>query len=135
MGRASRRKRDSKIPTRTLPGRHEVKPVGNLAYYLVAYIDLLGQSSELDKIRRLPTNESEAKSTIEAIKKSAARVYQIRSLFDSFFSDLVNVRPETLARVPPAARESFKRFRTLKVNQIGFSDTFVISNSLYERGE
>lgn len=114
----------------------QVKPrgVGNLEWHLVAYIDLLGQSNQLSRFR-MPTNETEAEQVNQAISQSALRVHWIRTIFEGFFDGLVRIAPETIERVPADQRESFRRARSITLRQVGLSDSFVISTSLFGRGE
>ena len=43
----------------------------HFGYYLVVYIDLLGQSRELEKIRQLPNSEAEWEAAWAAIDRSS----------------------------------------------------------------
>jgi hypothetical protein len=49
--------------------------------------------------------------------------------------NLERIRPATMEGMPPAVRESFLRFRSVRFNQVGFSDTFVVGVPLLERGQ
>ena len=113
-------------------------PFHNVGFHLVIYVDLLGQTNELDKFRRMPTTEEERQAVVEAIKRTGGHVYLIRSMLKDLILDATSQPPSgaTLAQLPnDEARESFKRARTFEIKQIGFSDCFVTSASLDDRGE
>src|SRR4051812_13142988 len=101
----------SLTPMRTVASdqRAALPQVIGLGYHLVAYIDLLGQSQELEKIRRLPTTSEENDATRVAIQQSAMKVLEIRSHFTSLVKDLSRVNPRVVEQLPPAARASFMR--------------------------
>lgn len=106
----------------------------HLSNYLVIYIDLLGQSAELEKVRRLPTTDREKESVRAAVKLSAERVCRIRNTFNELVTDLTSAHAELQALVVPERRQSFLKLQP-QINQIGFSDTFVVSVPLQKRGE
>jgi hypothetical protein len=102
-----------------------------LSFYLVAYIDLLGQSDELLKIARIPQNEEEKKATITAIKNSAGRVRAVRSAFDNFVGKAKTISAEALKAVPEIHHASFKRLRSIQVQHRGFSDSMIVTVPLH----
>jgi hypothetical protein len=113
-------------------------PLSNLGFHLVIYVDLLGQTNELEKFRRLPTNEAEKKAVAEAINRTAGRVHLVRSILKDLIMEVAKRPPSetVLAQLPnDEARASFKRARAFEVNQIGFSDCFVTSVFLHDKGE
>jgi len=105
------------------------RPDVSFGMHLVAYLDLLGQAAELDRIRTVPTTDAEKQEVAKIINRSALRVYEIRSYFYKFRDDLTTKRdtPEVVKRLPAAAQEAFERSRYPTLRQIGFSDTFVVS--------
>ena len=51
----------------------------SLSVYLVVFIDLLGQSAELDQVRQMPTTNDEQKAARYALNKSAGPVRSLDS--------------------------------------------------------
>lgn len=98
-----------------------------LGYYLVVYIDLLGQSRELDQIRRIPRTEEERAKATSAIASSALGAHEIRSHFTYHVTEVTKINQAILAQVPQEHRESYLRLRSLNLKQVGFSDSFAVS--------
>jgi hypothetical protein len=101
-------------------------------YYFVAFVDLLGESKKLTAIARAPRTENEKLANLRAMKEAGESVRNIRNSFAEYFS-MRTVDPHVLERHPPERREEFARIRSLKVFQIGFSDSFVIGIPLTPR--
>jgi hypothetical protein len=100
-----------------------------LSYYAVAFIDLLGQSEELRKIKGLPQTDDERREAEIAMGRTGRLIRQMRDRF----TDLVErARNPALNDVPPERREEFKKFKTPPLFQTGFSDSFVLAMQLPE---
>jgi hypothetical protein len=56
-----------------------------LAYHLVAFVDLLGQGDELDKLTSLPRTEAAREQVKDVLRRTAGRVLAIRDGFDNMF--------------------------------------------------
>ena len=82
----------------------------------------------------MPTTNDEQMAASYALNKSAGPVRRLRNSFSELVSELMSGHAEVQGLVTPDRLASFMRLRP-KVNQIGFSDTFVISVPLEERGE
>lgn len=106
----------------------------SLSIYLVVYIDLLGQSAELEQVKEIPTTNEEKEAASKAFNKSAGRVRRLRKSFEATMSELMSSYEQFKALVPEERRESFMKLQP-QVNQIGLSDSFVVSVPLQERGE
>lgn len=106
----------------------------HLSIYLVVYIDLLGQSVELEKVRDMPETDVEIEAASVAIDQSAGRVLRLRNRLQGVVSELMSAHSQLVELIAPEHRESFMRLQP-QVNQMGFSDTFVVSVPLQERGE
>jgi hypothetical protein len=115
----------------TTPDRPDV----TLSYHLLVYIDLLGQSAQLDRIRHLPASDVEKEAARDAIAHSAFSVFEIRKYFNGMVEKLMTVNPAMLENMSPAVRERYLRVRSIKINQVGFSDTFVLSVCLGGNGD
>jgi hypothetical protein len=122
------------VSTSPTEGQRSGKPI-RLSYHLVVYIDLLGQSAHLERIRQLPTNEEEKATASDAVRNSAGRVLEIRKYFGDVILPLTTVKSEVVERLPPANRDAFVRLRSLTINQVGFSDSFVVSVPLNGDGK
>ena len=104
-------------------------------FYLVAFIDLLGQRQELMKLTSLPhtQDQSTQDQVLSILKKTAGRVQIIRDSFKTFFESAKSAsvhggdefRPEQLEHY-----EGLKSSLTFRLN--GFSDTTVIAVPLIE---
>jgi hypothetical protein len=105
-----------------------------LAYYFVAYVDLLGQSDELARLKSLPQTEADKAATIAIMKDTAGVVRNVRQSFQEYFETSKTMSPEALKNVPPERKEEFKQIRALKVFHTGFSDSFVIAVPLQVEG-
>ncbi len=94
-----------------------------LNYYLVAFIDVLGQQNALQKMSRLPdqTNEKEMLEFRTAIKSTVGNIYSFHDFFKRYF-DSYNRQNEKLplADFFPSNDIKFQRF----------SDCFIIFLSL-----
>jgi hypothetical protein len=112
--------------------------ITNPGFHLVIFIDLLGQTNELDKFRRIPTNDEQRQEAIDAIRRTAGHVDLVRTILKDMIVD-VGSRPPSealLAQLPnDEARDSFRRVRALDIRQSGFSDCFATSVSLSDKGE
>lgn len=137
MGREARRKARNR-PQRVMPATPtagaaavETRPNLHLSYYLVAYIDLLGQSDELLKITHLPQNEEEEKAVLTAIKNSAIKVRAVRSAFGGLIKSAAETTQEGLNAVVPEHHAAFLSLRSIRVTHRGFSDSIVITVPLF----
>jgi hypothetical protein len=103
-------------------------------YFLVAFVDLLGQQEELAKLAALPHTPESRLAVEQGIRRTAARVVKTRKAFGDFFRIAATNR-QSLAGLTPAQVTEYNRMRSLTFHQIGFSDSFVISVPLTETTE
>lgn len=103
-----------------------------LTDYLVAIIDLLGQSNALMKIRELPRTDEQRAAAIEAIRNSAGRVNAVRKSFENFLNQLTIPTPAILQSIPQEQQPEFLRLRRTEIQRRWFSDTLVLSVCLLE---
>lgn len=107
-----------------------------LGYHLVAFLDLLGQGDELDKIQSLPNNAAERAATIRVLQRTAGRVLDIRKAFDALFQELTKGATESfLSTLPAEQRARVASARKLRVSNRGVSDSFIVSVPLEERDQ
>lgn len=98
-----------------------------LSYYAVAFIDLLGQSEELGKIKGLPRTDEERMAAEIAMTKTGRLIRQMR---DRFTELVEGTRNPALDGVPQERQEEFRKFKTPPLFQTGFSDSFVLAMQL-----
>lgn len=109
----------------------------NPGFHLVVFVDLLGQTNELERFVRARTPE-EQRAAMEATVRTARQIDLVRTSLTGLIQEVASRPPSEaiLAQLPnDEARESFKRFRRFDVKQIGFSDCFVTSAPLGDRNE
>lgn len=114
-------------PLKPLPPPDPSGDSMNLAYYVVAFVDLLGQSDELRRFKSLPRTDEERRDAEDAMAKTGRLIRQLRDRFKELVEQGANAR---LDDVPPERREEYKKFRTPPLFQMGFSDSFVVAMRL-----
>ena len=82
--------------------------------YLVVYLDLLGQSDKADGLRRLP-NANPEDSLRTVLDQSAIPIKKFRDQFLNMVDVFAKINVEGVPRA------------LLEINQIGFSDSFIVS--------
>lgn len=99
-----------------------------LGNYAVAYIDLLGQTNALSKLR-VPRPGENVAPVLHALKESAGVVKSIRDAFRFFYEQVASgPSPEILATIPPEKHDEFRRLRAMPAPILwGFSDSFLIA--------
>jgi hypothetical protein len=78
-------------------GRKQVK----IGTHLVLYVDLLGQSTALEGLRKIPETEEEEAAMEVAVNESARLVLQVRRNFENFIA--------AVNKIDPAVLETWKR--------------------------
>jgi len=101
-----------------------------LSLYLVAYIDLLGQSDELSRLPSISWTESEVEQIRQVVGPKAATIVQIREQLAEWQRLSGEMPPEKLSNLPPESRPQYARIGVADVRTIGFSDSFVVSCKL-----
>lgn len=91
-------------------------------YFLVAYLDLLGQRDELMKLVELPFSPDTQETVLEILQRSAARVKVIRDAFALYFSAAISNAENT-----PEHQLRSDIFDSIGFRQTGFADSFVIA--------
>lgn len=100
-----------------------------LSYYAVAFIDLLGQSEALGKLKGMPRTDEERKAAEEAMAKTGRLIRQMRDRFTEIVERGSKTPPPN---VPPERYEQFQKFSNPRLFQMGFSDSFVVAMQLPE---
>ncbi|MBE3139829.1 MAG: hypothetical protein IMZ53_04505, partial [Thermoplasmata archaeon] len=107
----------------------ERKPQGpkHMAWYVVAFLDLLGQRDVLNKITALPSVEN--LEEVDAFKKKVAELYRPLYGLETFFK--ASIKPFKEGSVNettclPAEQEILKQFRSTPVFYRHFSDSLIV---------
>jgi hypothetical protein len=99
-------------------------PVG---YYIVAYLDVLGQKNHLKKIDELPKSPKEREELIQNLKKTYGKIDLFRKVFETFFQSFIKARQAS--KLSP---DIHRIFSIPQVKKHFFSDTVVLYSSLAE---
>lgn len=98
-----------------------------LSYYAVAFVDLLGQSEALKRLKLRPETDDERRDAEDAMAKTGRLIRQMRNSF----SELIDRGKDVpLDGIPPERLEEFKKFSNPPLFQMGFSDSFVLALQL-----
>ncbi|MBU4258823.1 MAG: hypothetical protein KKC39_05965 [Candidatus Omnitrophica bacterium] len=93
----------------------------NYWYYLVAFIDILGQKEAFQGINDLPKNEDEKEKLIRAHSHTALFVEELRGGFDDYFNAYTEIK-ESEFKVPEEKKEQFDEMRKSILKHARFSD-------------
>lgn len=93
----------------------------NYCYYLVAFIDVLGQKEAFEGIKDLPKNEEEKQKLIKAHSETAIFIEELRDWFDDYFNAYTKER-ESQFKVPEAKKEQFDEMSKSILKHTRFSD-------------
>ena len=101
-------------------------------HHVVALVDFVGQSSELEKWNYLPTHEGELQEFIRAAKASYGRIETWRSEFEKYFQMFVSGYeiPTGAIRGVPDGGLSLRDFHKIELKFMRFSDTIVVYSPL-----
>src|SRR5579864_6103996 len=97
-------------------------------YYIIGFVDVLGQREKLRQLRRLPKDDADLENTIKLLRETAGYVMKLREILADYFLRLKTPGP-LLAGLPPQVQEQLKAVRTAPLYR-GFSDSFVMTGSL-----
>ena len=99
----------------------------SVEYHVICVIDLLGQSDNLMKWMKLPSNESEAERFKQGMKYSVGTVEWFRNIFVEFFENFnkPQLSEAELGQLKPKQKETLERCRSCELSIEQFSDTFV----------
>src|SRR5687768_637280 len=105
-----------------------------VAHYLVAYLDLLGQSAKLRQLERLPKSPAEEAALMAVLRDTALPVKQFREAFAHHFESAAP-DDEAIETIAPEHRDEFRRAFGLHPTFRGFSDSVVITVPLFGAAE
>ena len=103
-------------------------------FYLVVFIDILGQRESLRNITFLPGNDQEKERFYKHLKETLGKVLKLRKLFDTFFNGIMSRIPNT-DLVPPEHRQAFLASQETVLHSYGISDSIIISVPLSNEKE
>ncbi|MCK4308239.1 hypothetical protein KAW50_08450 [candidate division WOR-3 bacterium] len=93
----------------------------NWCYYLVAFIDVLGQKEAFREINHLPSNEEEKKRFGKVYEETVLFVGKLRGWFKDYFNTCTKER-EAQVKVPESKKEEFDEMRKVILKYKSFSD-------------
>ena len=109
----------------------------HFAWYIAAWIDLLGQSEKLAQFDELPTNENQKHEFLERVRQTFGIVGRFRSqlqnLHHLMFSKPLSLPSEMIAAVSEADRQLFDRYKSPNVDIRFLSDSALFTVCLNER--
>lgn len=103
----------------------------NFCFYLVAYVDVLGQSDTLKQLKGIPTTEEGKQEFIGILKKTFGAVDKFRKIFDQYFTESQKETPTT-SFVPVKDRKLFAALKKSEAKFQGFSDATIVYVPLQE---
>ena len=103
-------------------------------YYLIIFLDILGQRSILREINDLPTNDNEKEIFLDKIRKTIGKVDKLRYAFQNYF-DAANSNIIDADLVPAEHREEFISAQKSEAYYYGFSDSIIVAVPLMNNDE
>ncbi|MGD0794407.1 MAG: hypothetical protein ABR958_02265 [Dehalococcoidales bacterium] len=100
-------------------------------WYLVIYLDVLGQSKKLKQFKHLPTNPIENDNLIKIERETAGFIVDFRNFFDDIFNALKNT-DNLLNSIPIEKHNLVKTLLENKITSRGISDSYVMTLPLAE---
>lgn len=97
-----------------------------IRYYLVAFIDIVGQREKLNQLKEFPTNNDEINRVVDILIDTSEYVKQLRKQFNDYF----NRKPKPsglLNNLPPNQREWLEKRKQPNYWYRGISDSFIIT--------
>jgi hypothetical protein len=102
-----------------------------LGWYMVVFLDVLGQSSKLQKLEHLPTNEDEKNTAFQILNDTAGSIVRLRSFFDGIFY-AYNQKEDLLNNLSLESRSLTETMLQSKITRHGISDSYIITAPLTE---
>lgn len=102
-----------------------------LGYYMVIFLDILGQSQKLQELKKFPTNQTEIMKASQILDETAGSIVKLREGFDSLFDALSKPTP-ILDKLSPEKRSLAGSLRQIKITRRGISDSYIMTLPLAE---
>jgi hypothetical protein len=102
-----------------------------IGYYIVGYLDLLGQQERLRSLRSLPdkSHEDQMKQFIDDLKGTYGVVTHMRSTFEDFFKSF-SKRNVDISILTAEQRQTYKKLTSNPIQIKAFSDAIIVFVSL-----
>ncbi len=97
-----------------------------LQYFLVAFLDLLGQREQLRNLVGLPATQDMNDPIIQVLKRSLGAIHGARSLFRNFF-EADSEESALMRSLSPDQRATLKQLTKSQVLWYGFSDSLIVA--------
>jgi hypothetical protein len=94
-------------------------------YYLVAFVDVLGQKEKLLRFKDLPETEEENKEFIEILKETFGVIDEIRRAFDGFYTSY-SIDQEPPYLMTEQQRKTFHELQKCEIKFQRFADTIIV---------
>ncbi|MCB2193408.1 MAG: hypothetical protein KQI62_17675 [Deltaproteobacteria bacterium] len=98
----------------------------NARYYLIAFLDVLGQKGHLRAMKHLPNTDEEKQTFINNLKKTYSVVTSLREGFKNYF-DGVRPRIAKSNLIPPHMQEKYLALQQHHASFFAFSDSIIVS--------
>ena len=102
-----------------------------LGFYMVIFLDILGQSQKLEELKHLPTSQTETTRTAQILHDTAGFIVRLREGFDSLF-DALSKPTAILDKLAPEKRSLAESLRQIKITRRGISDSYIMTLPLAE---
>ncbi|MGI5924529.1 MAG: hypothetical protein ACOX9E_11360 [Lentisphaeria bacterium] len=102
----------------------------DIAYYIVAFIDILGQSKAMSEWKKLPKNEQERAEFLGVVKKSAGIYASVNTYVDIFLNTVMNQDNDSWKIIRAITGDIFEN----NIKRQRFSDGFILYSSLASPG-
>lgn len=99
----------------------------NIGYYVVAFIDLLGQQEHLRELRRLPNEQNplEMETFVRSLKQTYGVVTGMRKIFSNFFDGYSSYKSD-INKLSKEQRNQYKELTSNPIKFQRFSDAMII---------
>jgi hypothetical protein len=106
----------------------------HLAYYLIAFTDVLGQRQRLRELKELPTNDEQLKQVIPILSDTVGIVITLRKAYRNFFESFCKMSP-LLRTLPSKVASDFQAAKEKGIEFRYFSDSIILSVCLAEEND
>lgn len=111
--------------------RNQPKKKVDIGYYVVGYLDVLGQQERLRSLRDLPdqSNETQMESFIKDLKGTFGVVKDTRRMFEGYFESFSKKKSD-ISMLTSEQRKIYKRLTSKPIQIKSFSDAIIVFVSL-----
>lgn len=95
-----------------------------LAYYAVAFLDVMGQKTRIRELRGVPTNVAGVRAAAEILRDTVGYLRRVRSLFDGTFKT-INTTTPIFDSIPDEKKALAHAMRASEVSYRGLSDSLI----------